>query len=900
MLTALVLGLNSYTSDGTPYSGFSGGTTYAWGDKHIFALKLNLDDEHYSSVEFTVIGCGPVLPFPVGLPVKLFICNDDGSDPEQVFTGDLQTPQKEDSDQGPAWAYLCYDLKWRADQLTLLSSVGLGIASYNLAVTDPLYLFSQAGQSVGNIVTDVLQSTINAASLTGVGVGNYTIIGGVYTLPTQTLADLAVLTIVPPIPVQLQGESILTRLQSFIAAWQSQYTLYVQPDGTIRVISIFGRTAYTLTQPNGATGAGDEVDELAYNIDPRGCFGAVNIIGQSIQWAVGSFVDGTLVRATTNTQLANWTSASFNSPQNTANLNNAQDTGNLSGVTSVSCTVTSDNINAHWVTNFWNNNGGVIVLINTAVSGVNMMATVQITSCTALTAGGTAVITWSSSVALSTNAYTRYRMYAMNTPNSLVDRAWAWCEPATGDTGLATYIGSHMVPYSPYTFPWANQGKGAPSVAAINYPAAIVLWSPSGQPPYFSSSVPVAPDPTTGQLILSEPAVFISAGFANQIPALANGYPKTYFQGKPYDIQITFPYNAGNLNTRSPSSGFSGTAYTKYGIERVKTIALGSYVFAGDTAALNTLAQQLLVTLQDAVVDGSIRLHFDYWTPTFDLFTLGYALNIVTPGAASDIDGLNLPVRAVTFSWPNSGADIHLATFRFSNRHRIFEGDDLYIHPSLGPNGWGQDSVFVAGSANGFSGSVDPSEWNQAGTAQPTPPEGSQGASGESNFEGMPDIGAMSGQKISPEIAAMSGQNIIPEVARMSGQSISPQAAAASGQQISPQIQAMSGNLISPEIEAASGGPPAKSGKDSWLSKGAIAKRKADQRAADRKAGITSPDKHLPPLPSRNAGIAAAMNAINLIKNQNAPPAPPDEGLGRGQAPTTDRGDGGEIVEGGS
>lgn len=711
MLTVVQLGTTAYSSNGTPYAGFSG-TTKSWGSSRFFGLKLQLEDEQYSTIEFTVIGCGPAMPFNPGQSVQVYFCADDGTSPVLTFAGRVITPQMQPSEQGPAWGYTGKDLKWIGDRVTLLSSAGLAVASYNLAVTDPLYLFSQSGLTVGQIVTDVLQSATNAANLAAYGVGNYTLSMGVYTLPSQTVSDLAALTIVPAEPVQLQGESILARLQSFIAHWMNQFTMWVQPDGTIRVMSIFGRTAYTLTQPWGGA-VGDPVDQLQYKPDLDGCYAAVQIIGQNIQWTTLSALDGTLTRATTAPELAAWTSASFNSPSNSDNKDNANDTGTLSGVTTTSCVVTSDNPLVHWDVNFWNANGGVLQLINLAVSGIDITVTVQVTSSTAMTPGGSATLTWSSSVALTSTAFTRYRLYAMNTAESLVDREFYVTEPSTGATGLATYVGAHLYPYSPFSYAWANQGKGAASVANINFPAAIVLWSQNGQYPWFSSSVPVTVDPTTGTIVLSEPAVFISAGFANQTPALASGYPKTFYQGKWYDVQVAVPYNAGGISTRYPSSGFSGTANATYGLTDVKTIALANFVYAGDTPALNELAQQHLLTVQDTVTEGSIRLHFDYWTSTFNPFALGYALNIVTPGAASPIDGLNLPVRSVTMDWPDSGADIHLVTFQFSNRHRAFEADSLYIHPSFSPTGWGaQDGETIFGQTNmaaGGNGFLEPS-----------------------------------------------------------------------------------------------------------------------------------------------------------------------------------------------
>jgi hypothetical protein len=702
-LSTLVIGNTAYSSSGVAYSGFAGaGGTATWASRGLFGLRFTGDDEAYSGIEFNVIGCGPGMPLAPGVQVQLVVSYSDGTSPSIKFTGDLQRPQKRDSEQGPIWGYSATDLKKRADYVTLLSSSGLAVASYNLSPTDPLYLFALAGKTVGQIVTDVLQSPSNAAVLNGLGVGQYSVSLGVYTLPSATVTDLAALSIVPPISVQLSGEGILNILEAFIQKWMAQYTLYVQPDGTIRVISIFGRTAHSFTQPSGS--GGDPVDNLYYDINVTGCYAAVQIIGQDIAGTTLSFADGTLKRSTTAPQLAAWTSASFNTAQN------SNDQGTASSVTSSNCTVHSDQATTFWAANFLNNNGGVIVLYNLATTGVAITEVRQITSCTALSPGGTATVGWDSTLPLDTTSYTRYRIYTTNTQPNLVDRSFFVCEPSTGHTGLNTYIGSHLYPIFPFGYAWGGLGKGATQISTITQPSAKVLWSPTGAYPWFEAPIGVKLDPSTGTVILDQPAVFLSAGFAGQVGSLANGYPSSFFMGLWYDVQVAVPYNRGQVNTRYPATGFAGTANSAFGITRVKTIALPNYIWKGDTIALNALAQQHLLVVQDAVVTGTLRVHFDsYFTSypsPFDPLTIGYAIQVVTPGAASPIDGLTLPVRSFCMEWPNDGADIHLLTFTFSNQHRQFEGDELYIHPAFSSQGWGvqSDQLFSSGIGSMASG----------------------------------------------------------------------------------------------------------------------------------------------------------------------------------------------------
>lgn len=684
MLTTLTINGTGYPSTG-------------WGDINLYGLRLEGNDEGYPSLSWMQVGCGPAAPFPAGSTVQLFVDYGGGSILE--FTGDIRMPEQKQGTLGPMWSYSCTDLKRRADNIALLAPNGLATASYNLSPKDPLSLFSLSGKTVGQIITDILQGNAVASALDGVGVGNYTVVGPVYTLPSATSTDLGALTVVPT-STQLQGESVLNTIEGFLQRWHSQYTLFVAPDGTIRVISIFGRTAHTFTLPS-AGGAGDPVDGFEYKIDLLNCYGAVQITGQDIGGTVLSYADGTLTHVPLPGGSPAWTSLQFN------NATNSNDDGTLSSVTANTCVVHSNHPTVFWGTNYWNNNGGVIVFYDLAATGITITDVKQITACTAMAPGGTATITWDASLPLGTFGYTAYRMYSTATPENQWDRAFYVTEPATGATGLSTYVGSHMYPIFPYGFPWGNLGKGANLVQTITQPAAKVLWSINGQWPYFEESIGVKLDPQHGTIVLDQPAVFLSAAMAGQMSGLTRGYPTTFFDGLWVDVQVAIPFNRGDLNTRFPASGFQGTAYTKYNQSTLKTIPLASFVWAGNAASLNMFAQQYLLTVQDAVINGSLRVHFDSYSFGFDPLQIGYAISINTPGGASDIDGLNLPVRSYVMEWPNDGPDIHLLTFTFSNKHRPFEGEDLYLPHGFSAEGWGNgDEIFSPGAPAAFGSNL--------------------------------------------------------------------------------------------------------------------------------------------------------------------------------------------------
>jgi hypothetical protein len=354
-----------------------------------------------------------------------------------------------------------------------------------------------------------------------------------------------------------------------------------------------------------------------------------------------------------------------------------------------------------------------------------MRETRRITSNTALSAGGSATITWDSSQPLQSSTYTRYHLIGTNKPQAQVDRLFNVREPASGAIGTATYVGAHLYPRFPKGAPWGNMTRSAGAVGLIFYPAAKVLWSSTGAYPWFEEPVAVQLNPVTGQIDLSQPAAFVSAGIAGQTQGLASAYPASFYQGKWYDVQVVVPYNRGSLSARWPATGFAGTAKTKYNIERTMVVPMDTFTFKGDLPSMQALAAQHLATVQDAAITGSILLHFDDWTPTFDPLTIGYSLNIALPPGSDpdEIAGLDLPVRSWTMEWHDSGALIRTIAFEFSNLHRPFQGDALYLHPAYAPTTWGvsEGNVFVAGNMGGYSGEMGMDAFNAAMTGQDLP-----------------------------------------------------------------------------------------------------------------------------------------------------------------------------------
>jgi hypothetical protein len=707
--------ITTLTIGGTGY-GYSDGTAAAAG---IFDLRLRKTVEigEGDCLTFTVAGCGANAPFVPGVPVTL--STDVGG---LIFSGDLDDPEQVISELGIAWAYTCTDLKHRANRVTIAGLDGSGVASFNLRPDDSLYLYATSGNTVGAILRAVLQASANADALDSMGVGAYASLSPP-TLPSLTLADLAALGVVPAEPVQLQGESILNALEQFILRWHPQYALWVQPDGVIRVRSIFDFAAQAFTVPTNAT-SGDPIEYPAYSVSCKNCFTAISIRGLDIDRFELAVSDGTLVKGWSAGDQAAWTIDDFLQPKD------ASDDGDLSAVTSTSCTVTSDHATTHWPANFWNGErGGWIQFLWTAGTGIDIHEERLITSCTAMTPGGPASIGWDSSLPLAGTNYDRYHIRGLNSPLALVDRKFFVGEPgntvaadpgppsvpAHAASGRETFVGSHLYP----RFPKGTWLQNLSSTQQIFYPAAYVRWSRDGTYPWFEVPIKCQVNPIDGSITLTEPAV---SKFGDPV-TLEAGYPTAFADGLWSDVRAVVPYNRGGLEARWPTSGHSGTAYTKYGIQRVKVIPYDALTWAGDVASMRQLAAEHLAVMQDAIIRGSVT-HNDL-PADFDPFVMGYGLTFTFPGLTTQIDGEVLPVRSMTCHWPEDGP-LHRFEFEFSNLRRPFEGDSRFIHPGLSGETFGtQDGgVWVGGNVGGFSGSADAGDWNSAmqEAGQATPP----------------------------------------------------------------------------------------------------------------------------------------------------------------------------------
>lgn len=649
------------------------------------SLTIHLG-ESPDELAFTLAGIGPVPVFTVGQTCSLTL---DGS---TVFVGDVESVQQSRTNYGWAAAFTAAGLRARGERVTITAADGSGAAIYNRSPDDPDYLSTDAGLTVGQIIERVLELADNASELDALGIGGYTVSLGVYSLPSATTTDLADLDVVPRTEVSLGGEAMFSQIEDLIHKYHPKYSLRIKPDGVIRVLNVFDMAATTRTLTVPGDGAADPVTWPSFTRTTAGCYTRFVIKGVDVEAAIGSEADGTLVKAWSGAEESAWTYADFVEPRD------ATDVGTIASLTSTSAVCDPTDGTASASANFWTsaNRAGWIQLIYSTGNGIDIFETREIAASTSLSPGGTYTISWDSALPLAHTNYDKYRIVGKSGGLIEVGRLYKFREPDSGLTGLSTWVGSHLRRRFARPMPWANNGKSFNTLTSVG----VVMWSRSGDPPYIEMPVTLEVVPSIGGVRFTEP---VFAPIANPPLTLSSGYPEDYPDGLPVDVKVMVPYHRGAMTASAPSSGHEGTAHDLYGLERTKTVHVASWLHRGDQADMEALARQYLDVMKDEVIEGSIT--YLGW-PSFNPLDMGYVLNIAIQGAAGPLDGIDLPVRSVTVTWPNDGPVATKVAFKFSNRKRPFEADDLYMHPAFAVGETsGQGGVNVAGG--GFAPPVD-------------------------------------------------------------------------------------------------------------------------------------------------------------------------------------------------
>jgi hypothetical protein len=598
--------------------------------------------------------------------------------------------------------YRALGLRNLADYVPNTDAVTLTDTSvYNLPGDDPNFIGSRAGLTVGQIVTAILTMTTNAGALASYGIGAYTSFGPPV-LPSLTVGDLAGLTVIPPWRVSISGERILQALENFVQSCHPNHWLHIQPDGTIRFLDMRLAANSTLT-----LGADPRLGMPTLTRDYNDCYSQVEVRGNTIAvpvtlqttpWSGSSSSDGGLQEdfawgALTNSAAkAAWVPADFNQPG--IGGGNSNDSGTCTVTDTTHVVVTSSNASLTWAANFWAQGStqaqGQVYLYADTIPGIGQLYAARIVANTALTAGGTSILTLDR--ALPAITYNSYQIFGLSLNASVVYRKYKVTN---------ANIASAMLNFFPYAVPFLLSTGNAGTMTSS--PIGLVQWSNGGSAPYNTASQGITLDPVNGLIYFDRPTALV---FGSQVTA-------------PNNVMAFIPVANGSLNVVVPQvsgvPGYSGTVFTVEGLKLTKVITVRDWRDVSNLSNMTTFANEMLASMSNVVVEGTVP-YYGLLSTYLTVGSTGQAVSIAGNSYTTGWESLALPVVSVEVAFQSGSQGTSYATvLHLSNRRGRFNSDQ-FLRPNVTGRQLGGDSVIGGGMpaiAQGPTG--DPSAWAVGG-----------------------------------------------------------------------------------------------------------------------------------------------------------------------------------------
>jgi hypothetical protein len=565
------------------------------------------------------------------------------------------------------------------------ATTSLDVSPFNCSPEDLInYRPASAGRTIGQIITIVLTSLTNGANLTAYGLGGLTgPTGGVYVLPSATIADLAALSIIPPKPIYVSGEKFGGALVGFLSAVAPNVRMWVQPNGILRFLDLttFGPSVVTLTMGS------DPIEPTEISRDVSDCWQRIEIRGAPIAiMGVFKLSNGTLLEKfawgtyTTNAAaIAAWLPANFTGTAST------QDQGTCTDSSTTTVVVTSSNASATWPSDYWDQTStgvkGIANFYDTVNPGVTSIWTSPIVANTALTAGGTSTLTLAAPLPVLT-----YNTYTLSGLTAGASQVWRHYQIA--DSTLWALV----VQQSTYPQAWVNGGGGAVMISS----AMGAVFYPSSGPPYNMFPLPFQVD-DSGNIIFVAPT-YVTAN--NSVPA---------------DVWCAIPINTGPnvvyspVNTGGPPAttpAYAGDSHTIEGLADTLVVTIADWRDPGQTAQVQALANDWLKSVQDGVREGDVVYHGLYPAA----LTFGICLNIAGKTDSGGVDttgweAAELPVIGFEVEF-SQGADDYVTTLNCSSRRGHLSAE-IFLKPERSMTAFGLASGSDATSFVGTFGLGD-------------------------------------------------------------------------------------------------------------------------------------------------------------------------------------------------
>jgi hypothetical protein len=540
--------------------------------------------------------------------------------------------------------YRCLSQQYAAYQIPVTASDGTWTMVFNLPAVNPNYQVNFAGKSVGDILTIVFAQ--HSTQLGALGIST----------DATTTTQLAALTAVPPDPVYFGGNRLWSQVDALIMQWYgSRMCSYIDPTGKIRIIDTLALTTQTVTLGTDYA----ELDSLVEDTTEN--FTSVLIRGRSdVEPAYLSLGEGTLIdphNAAGDNAEATWTLSDFLYPKG------SYSTGAVTAQTSTTVTIQSDNALQTIATNALSGAQAQIDVINPLSTTITGFEHRRVTANTAMSAGGTCVVTVDRPLA--STGYTRYNVRGQNTNASEAYRRL---------NIKNTYVAQHLQPQFNFFVPWSPSQGG---MTLVNFPVGVICGTTAGVKWQVPAQFEVIPyDGTTnGYLRFYEPWVR-----AFNSDATLNTGGGAVQQAT--DIMVLVPYSRGTMTAVYPSSGYAGTAYTRFNVQRQLVREYDSWWDQGSTTAMTTLAEEIHKTVANAVQEGQLTIRDQYLpalTPGAPI-----ALNIANFVGTTGFETMAAPVRTVVLEWMQGTGAAWNTKLSFSTRRQQYSGDRLYVHPAYG------------------------------------------------------------------------------------------------------------------------------------------------------------------------------------------------------------------------
>lgn len=341
------------------------------------------------------------------------------------------------------------------------------------------------------------------------------------------------------------------------------------------------------------------------------------------------------------------------------------DTGTCTCPNTLNVVVTSIYGQKSWGSDYWSNLNAVIFLNYSAGSGILQKFSANVIANTALTAGGTSTITIDNPLPIL--SYDSYTIRAQTSGGSIV-----WRQYSIPNTAIAAALQQRFTRPVPFI---TSDGNAAQMTSV---PAALIKWSSSGSPPFFESPLGFTINPDAGTILFDKPTVTCFGTNSN----LTIGGSST--DGIPDDISVLLAVANGYLtaicppNSGSGSLGttptYQGTSYTVDGIQRTLYVTVSQWRDPSNQANMNLFACDLLDSVKDTVIEGTITYHGFYASA----FVFGKTLNIAGDSFTTGLESAALPILECSLEWNTEGSGTPFTTtLSFSNRRAQFTASNF-------------------------------------------------------------------------------------------------------------------------------------------------------------------------------------------------------------------------------